>query len=256
MEGPRPFRLRWAHYLLAVLAYLALLLAWAPASLLAWALPRVTQQAVMLEQPQGSMWHGGAAGLWVQAAGKPQRLGRVDWHLKPLDLLSGRLGYRLQLGGSGIDAMATLRAGVRGGELRDVRAALPASLLGQFSRDLALWQPGGTLVLDAERLAFGRGGAGGKAALRWRDAVSGRVNQPLGSYRADLEGTERGLAIKLSTEGGALVLQGSGLWSQKGGLDFTGLARPAPANRAELAGLLSLMGPAQADGSRAIRIGR
>lgn len=256
MEERQSFRLRWPHYLLAVLVYLALLLAWAPASLLAWALPRFTQQAVMLEQPQGTVWNGSAAGLQMQAAGKPQQLGRVDWRLRPLDLLSGRLGYRLQLAGAGIDAKATLRTGLQGAELREVRAELPASLLGQFSADLALWQPGGRLAVEAERLVVGRSGADGKATLRWRDAVSGRVNQPLGSYRADLEGTDQGLAIRLSTEGGALVLQGAGRWSQKGGLDFTGLARPTPASRAQLDGLLSLIGPAQADGSRAIRIGR
>ena len=256
MEERQSFRLRWPHYLLALLVYLALLLAWAPASLLGWALPRFTRQAVMLEQPQGTVWNGSAAGLRVQAAGRPQQLGSVDWRLRPLDLLSGRLGYRLQLAGAGIDATATLRAGLLGTELREVRAELPASLLGQFSADLALWQPGGRLALDAGRLVLGKQGAAGKATLRWRDAVSGRVNQSLGSYRADLDGTDQGLAIKLSTEGGALVLQGAGLWNPKRGLSFNGLARPTPASRAQLDGLLSLIGPAQGDGSRAIRIGR
>src|SRR5574340_930317 len=104
--------------------------------------------------------------------------------------------------------------------------------------------------------ARGRGSIDGTATLRWRDAVSGRLNRPLGSYRADLEGTDRGVAIELSTEGGALELQGSGLWRTQDGLNFSGLARPAPAGRAELERLLSLIGPAQADGSRAIRIGR
>lgn len=254
MAEQKPFRLRWPHILLAVVVYLALLLAWAPASLLAWALPRFTQQAVWLERPHGSVWHGQAAGLRLQVAGTARQLGRVNWQLRPLDLLGGRLGYRLQLAGAGIDAAMTLRAGVAGGELREVRAELPASLLGELSPDLALWQPGGRLALQGERLAFERSGVEGRATLRWRDAVSGRVNQPLGSYRAELEGTERGLAIELSTEAGALVLQGSGNWNGRRGMVFNGTARAAPASRAQLDGLLSLIGPAQADGSRAIRI--
>jgi general secretion pathway protein N len=255
MEEQRPFRLRWPHYLLAALVYLALLLAWAPASLLAWALPRFTQQAVWLDQAEGSVWHG-RAGVLLWAEAGADELGRVDWQLRPLDLLGGRLGYRLQFAGTGVDAAATLRAGVQGGELREVRAELPASLLAQFVPDLAPWQPGGSLALQAEHLAFGRDRVEGTAVLRWRDAVSGQVSQPLGSYRADLDGTEQGLAIKLSTEGGALVLQGSGLWRPQHGLDFRGLARPTPASRGALDGLLGLLGPAQADGSRAIRIGR
>lgn len=258
MAEQKPFRLRWPHVLSAVLVYLVLLLAWAPASLLAWALPRFTQQAAWLEQPQGSVWHGSAAGLRLEVEGRSTQLGRVDWRWRPLDLFAGRLGYRLRLGGAGIDAAVTLRAGVQGGELREVRAELPAGLLAGFLPDLALWQPGGRLLLETERLAVGKDGAEGKATLRWRDAVSGRVKQPLGSYRADLEGKGQGqgVAITLSTEAGALVLQGSGLWHPKGGLRFFGQARPTPAGRAELDGLLSLLGPVQADGSRAIRIGR
>ena len=256
MEASKGFRLRWPHYLLAAFVYLLALVAWTPASLLGWALPRFTQQAVTLGEPQGTLWHGSAARLQVQAAGKAQQLGRVDWQLRPLDLFTGRLGYRLQLGGAGIDARATLRAGMAGTELREVRAELPAQLLGEFSPDFALWQPGGRLALEAERLALGKKGGEGKAVVRWRNAASGRVNQPLGSYRADLEGTDQGVAIKLSTESGALVLQGAGLWRQKGGLSFNGTARPTPASRDQLDGLLSLIGAAQADGSRAIRIGR
>lgn len=256
MAQAKPFRLRWPHALLAALLYLVLLLAWAPASLLGWALPRFTQQAVWLDQPSGSVWRGEAAGLRVKpAAGPEQTLGRLSWTLRPLDLFSGRIGYQLQLGGAGIDATATLSAGMKGGELRGARAALPASLLGRLSADLELWQPGGRLALEAERLGFAKSGIQGQGTLRWLDAASGRVRQPLGSYRADLEGTDQGLSIKLATEAGALVLQGSGLWSPKNGLNFFGLARPTPASRAELDGLLSLIGPAQPDGSRAIRIG-
>lgn len=256
MAEQKPFRLRWPHALFAVLVYCVLLLAWTPASLLAWALPRFTQQAAWLEQPQGSVWHGSAADLRLEVAGRSTQLGRVDWRWRPLDVFAGRLGYRLQLRGAGIDAAATLRAGMQGGEVRELRAELPAALLAGFLPDLALWQPGGRLLLEAERLAFGKDGAEGQATLRWRDAVSGRVRQPLGSYRAELEGKDQGVAITLSTESGALALQGSGLWHPRGGLRFHGQARPTPASRAELDGFLSLLGPAQADGSRAIRIGR
>lgn len=247
-------RLRWPHFLLAVLVYLALLLAWAPASLLAWALPRFTQQVVWLDQAEGSVWRG-QAGVRVQPAAGPElQLGRANWQFRPLDLFAGRLGYQLELAGAGIDAVATLRAGGQGGALQDVRAELPARMLGQFWPDLALLQPGGRVVLQASSLAFGRDKVDGQATLRWLDAASGRMDQALGNYRAELEGTDQGLAIKLSTEGGALVLQGTGQWTPQGGLKFLGTARPAPDSRTELEGLLSLIGPAQADGSRAIRI--
>lgn len=256
MEKP-PFRLRWQHYLLAVAVYLALLLAWAPASLLAWALPQLTGQAVWLEQAQGSVWRGEASAVRVESASGPDlQLGRLRWQLEPLDLFSGRLAYRLELSGAGIDAAGVLRAGRQDTRLHDAQAELPASMLEQVSPDFALWQPGGRLLLETTELVFGQTGVEGQATLRWLDAVSGRVRTPLGSYRAELEGTESGLGIKLSTESGPLSLQGSGLWSPGRGMSFFGLARPAPASRIELEGLLSLLGPAQSDGSRALHIGQ
>lgn len=256
METP-PFRLRWPHYLLAAVVYLALLLAWAPASLLAWALPQLTGQAVWLEQAQGSVWRGEAAAVRVESASRPdQKLGRLRWRLKPLDLFSGRLAYQLELSGAGIDAAGVLRAGTQDTRLHDAQAKLPASMLEQLSPDFALWQPGGRLLLETAELVFRQAGVEGHATLRWLDAVSGRVRTPLGSYRAEFTGTQSGLGVRLMTEAGALRLQGAGTWTARRGLVLVGSARPEPESRTALDGLLSLIGPAQADGSRAIRIGR
>jgi hypothetical protein len=258
MTEQKPFCLRWPHYLLAVLVYFIFLLAWAPASLLAWALPRFTQQAVSLEQAEGSVWRGQAAGVRVQSAAVPNlQLGRVSWQLRPLDLFSGRLGYQLQLTGAGMDAQGALRVGAKGAELPELRAELPATMLGQLSPDLAVWQPGGRLAFETSHLAISRTGqVDGQATLRWHDAVSGRVRPQLGSYRAELEGVENGLKFKLATESGPLSLQGLGNWDRQRGVVFNGTARAAAASRSELEGLLSLMGPTQPNGDRAIRITR
>lgn len=251
-----PFRLRWPHYLLAALVYLALLLAWAPASLLAWALPHFTRQVVSLSQAEGSIWHGQAAGIRIQAAASPElQLGRVNWQLRPLDLFVGRLGYRLQLTGAGIHAQGVVRAGAKSGELLETQIELPAKWLQQLSPELGLWQPGGKLLLKTDRFTFSRTGAAeGTATLRWLNAVSGRVRPLLGSYRADIEGMENGIKFKLLTESGALSLQGVGNWDRRHGVVFNGVANPAPDSRTELDGLLNLLGPAQPNGNRVIRI--
>lgn len=256
MAARVPFHLRWPHYLLAVLVYLTLLLAWAPASLLAWALPHITRQAVSLDQAEGSVWRGQAAGIRLNIAASPElQLGRIGWQLRPLDLFGGRLGYRLQLTGAGIDAQGVARAGANSGELLETRIELPAKWLQQLLPELGLWQPGGRLVLTTDRLAFSRAGAAeGEATLRWLDAISGRVQPRLGSYRADIEGMENGLKFKLSTESGSLSLQGLGSWDHRRGMVFNGVARPVPDSRAELDGLLSLIGPAQPNGDRVIHI--
>lgn len=252
-----PDRLRWPHFLLAALVYFALLLAWAPASLVAWALPRLTQQAVWVEQTEGSVWHGQAAGvrLHTAAAGSLQ-LGRVNWQLRPLDLFAGQIGYLLELSGAGIDAMTVLRTSVVRGELKEARAELAAEWLERLSPDLGLWQPGGRLVFETDGLAFSGGKVDGQATIRWLHATSGRASRPLGNYRANLEGVENALNFKLSTESGALHLHGTGSWNRQHGLAFIGTARAAPDVRAELEGLLSQVGQAQPNGEYAIRIGR
>lgn len=255
MTVREPFRLRWPHYLLAVLVYLALLLAWAPASLLAWALPHFTQQAVSLDQAEGSVWRGKAAGIRVKVAAAPElQLGQISWRLRPLDLFSGRLGYRLQLTGAGIDAQGVVRAGTNSGELLETRVELPAKWLEQLSPDLGFWQPDGRLVLNADRITFDGSGPAGDATLRWLNAASGRVRPRLGSYRADVEGMENGLKFKLSTESGPLSLQGLGSWDRRRGMVFSGVASAAPDSRTELDGILSLIGPPQPNGDRVIRI--
>lgn len=255
MTERAPFRLRWPHYLLAALTYLTLLLAWAPASLLGWALPHFTRQAVSLDRPEGSVWHGQAAGIRARAAGLPElQLGRVSWTIRPLDLFAGRLAYRLQLSGAEIEAHGVVRGGTKRGELLDTRIEIPAQWLAQLAPELDWWQPGGRLVLTTDRIAFSATAATGDATLRWLDAVSGRARSRLGSYRADIEGVERGLKFKLSTESGPLSLQGQGNWDRQRGVVFNGVARTDPDSAAALNGLLSLIGPAQPNGERVIRI--
>ncbi len=254
---PQPFRLRWPHYGLAVLAYLVLLLAWAPAGLLAWALPRASQQMARLDHVEGTVWRGSAQALRVQPASGPgESLGRLAWRLQPLELLRGRLGYRVSLDGAGIEAAGSVLLGPRRVALQALRGEAPADWLGRLSPDLAMWQPQGRVLFESETLAFGKSAITGRGSLRWIDAMSGHARIRLGSYRAELEGRDTGLAIKLSTESGALQLQGSGVWTPQRGLQFAGSARPSPGSGTESANLLGLLGPSQADGSRPIRIGR
>jgi hypothetical protein len=257
MADQKRFRFRWPHYLSATLVYLTLLVVWAPASLLAWVLPQLTQQVVKLDHEQGSLWRGHAERAQVKfASGLELQLGQLNWQLKPLDLFVGQLGYRLELSGAGVDATAVLSAGSAGAALRDVHAELPANWLEQLSPDLALWQPGGRLVFETRYLLLGRTGKlEGQASLRWLDAVSGRVRPLLGSYRVDVEGADNRLRLKLTTESGPLFLQGAGQWEPRQGLAFRGTVRPAQEVQAELDGLLSLIGPAQADGSRGLQLG-
>lgn len=257
MSAAPPFRLRWPHYGLALLTYLVLLLAWAPASLLAWALPRMSQQAAWLDQVDGTVWRGSAAALRLQpATGAGQPLGRLRWRLQPLGLLGGHLVYRLSLDGAGIEAAGSVLVGPRRVALQGLRGEAPADWLGRLSPDLGIWRPQGRLLFESESLAFEPSAITGRGKLRWVDAVAGHARGRLGSYRAELEGRDTGFSIDLSTDSGPLLLRGAGSWTPQRGLQFAGTARAAAGAGAGPANFLGLLGPAQADGSRSIRVGR
>ncbi len=162
----------------------------------------------------------------------------------------------MSLAGAGIEAAGNVQAGPRRVVLRALRGGSPADWLGRLSPDLAMWQPQGRLLFESEFLAFEKSAITGRGSLRWVDAMSGHARDRLGTYRAELDGSNTGLAIKLSTESGALQLQGTGMWTPQRGLQFTGTARPAAGSAATSASVLGLPGPPQADGSRPIRIGR
>ena len=254
MSDAAPFRLRAAHFVLAIAVYFALLVAWAPASLVAWALPRASGQALRLDAPQGTVWTGSATMIWARGGANAEPLGRVSWRWRPLDVFSGRLGYALDVRGEGIDARALVRVGRSGGDVRELQAAAPARLLGAWSPDLAAWQPGGRLALASDAIVYAHGSYTGQATLRWHDAMSGLARQPLGTYRAEIDSAERAVRFRLTTETGALQLQGTGSWAPPGRLQFDGTARSSGDGAFD--GLLALIGPARADGSRIIRVGR
>lgn len=254
MSEAAPFRLRAPHVLLALAVYLALLVAWAPASLVAWALPRASGQALWLDGPEGTVWNGAGTTLWAQIGANAEPLGRVTWQWRPGELLAGRLGYALAVRGAEVDAHALVRVGPAGAELRRLQAAAPAHLLGAWSADLSAWQPGGRLALASDEIAFASGEISGRATLRWHDAVSALARQPLGTYRAEVDGRDGALRFRLATEAGALQLQGAGSWAPSRPLQFDGTARSGGDGAFD--SLLALIGPARPDGSRAIRIER
>jgi hypothetical protein len=254
MSEATAFRVRAPHVILGVAVYLALLVVWAPASLVGWVLPRASGEALWLDEPTGSVWSGTATTFWAKVGGGAEPLGHVTWRWRPGDLLAGRLAYALELRGAEVDARVLVRVGAGGGELRSFHAAAPARFLGEWSADLKAWQPGGRLAVASEEIVFAGGRVTGKATLRWQDAVSALARQPLGTYRADLDGNDRNVRFRVATEAGALQLQGVGTWAPSGGLKFDGTARSGGDGAFD--GLLTLIGPASPDGSRVVRIGR
>ncbi len=236
------------------LFYLAFLVASIPTGIVARQIERQTDKRILLGSEKGTLWKGSADILIVDPNGAvPRRLGSASWRFRAADLLGGKLGFDLEIADRGVMAKGVVGLGAGGVRIKDAKAEIQAGWLARFHGALATLRPGGRIVFDATDFSFTPGGFAGRAELRWLNASSALTAQPLGNYRADLEGKAQGVSFSLATEQGVLDLSGAGNWSRRGGLAFDGIARKR-ADAVGLDALLRIMGPAQSDGAYLIRV--
>ena len=226
----------------------------APARWLAVGMARATGGMVQLAEPQGSLWNGSARLLLTGGAGSQDRAalpGRVQWRLRPA---LGSLALAMTADCCTPAGPLALRVSPRWGgarvDVQDGQTLWPAALLAGLGTPFNTIQPQGELALATQGLAAewraGRASVQGGAELTLRH-VSSRLStlQPLGSYRVQLQGGDAP-GLTLSTLEGPLQLSGNGQWVG-GRLRFSGEATAAPAQQAQLANLLNLLGRRQGD---------
>jgi general secretion pathway protein N len=239
----------------------------APAAWLAGAVASLTSQRVLLADARGTVWTGSAVAVLTGGEGSRDASslpGRLNWTLRPHGLgLELALQHACCLNG-------TLAVRVRPGFGRteftvvtppDWVGQWPTALLGGLGTPWNTMQLGGTLRLVSKgmriELVQGRVLLDGQANLEVVD-VSSRLStlESLGSYRMTVLGNPArpGFSqLTLTTQDGALQLNGSGTWGPAG-VRFRGDARASTNEEAALSNLLNIIG--RRDGARsAISIG-
>ncbi len=236
---------RWLRYLaLGLLSYAVFLVVLLPGGWLSWGVARLSDNRVLLDDGQGTIWHGSGHLFVRDVKGAAQDLGRAEWRFDMLQLLLLRGQVRLRTSGPQSDIFVTLRVTPWGLSLNDTRLSASAGLASAFYAPASLFAPQGLLRLRTNRLVFGRSGLQGNAEIYWDKAGSALSSvQPLGSYRLDLSGNGKEATLQLATVDGALDLSGQGRWQLigDGQLQLTGTAQ-AKQQLAELQPLLRLMG--------------
>lgn len=232
------------------------LVAFAPASWLARGVASATQNYVLLDNPQGTIWNG--SGVLVLTGGRASRdasalPGRIQWniglHTSGLEL---RLSQSCCLNG-----LLTLRVSPGWGRTEVQVIPSAAGTVGQWPSAWlsGLGTPWNTLQLQGPiRLTTGKltiESVQGRWILKGQADVdllniSSRLStrKPLGSYRLSVQGdggNGGGTVLNLSTMNGALKLYGSGNWGA-GGLRFRGEATTNPEDQAALQNLLNVIG--------------
>lgn len=245
---------RWAYIAVGVLVYVAVLIAAAPASLIAKTATRFSDGAVSLASAHGSVWRGGAR-LYVGRGTETQPLGDIAWHIQPLWLFTGRLRARFVVNAPDVDLDVTASLSISRLSLQDFHAAFPAAVIAKVYPPAQLLGPQGAVRIEGKKFELGRRRARGEAVITWRQAASHMTNvQPLGDYRLQASGRGDSVGLELKTLKGSLNVTGRGAWRlADGSLKFNGRARPT-ARAGELEPLLKLLGPDRGKGQRAISI--
>ena len=235
------------------------LLAWAPAQWLATAVSDATGERLLLADARGTVWNGSAQLVLTGGVGS-----------RDASTLPSRLHWTLGLDGAALllraqqdccmSAPLTLRLRPGLGKLR--LELVPPATPGALAQWPAAWLTGlgtpwntlrlaGNLALSSPGFAAetvqGRWILSGQAQLDLRGMSSGLSTlDTLGSYRLQLNGSERGetTQVSLSTMEGALQIVGNGQWAASR-LRFNGQASAAPGSEAALSNLLNLIGRRQ-----------
>jgi general secretion pathway protein N len=252
--------MRTALYLLAAVVVLAITVAvLAPAQWAAGVVNSATQGRIELAETRGTVWNGSA--VLVLASGSdpgavraslPERL---SWQLSPWSLLVGQIELTLSHPSALTQGLA-IRASLFGGAatLGATTVRLPASLLVGLGAPWNTVRPGGILMLGWDRLQIEPRRLTGNLSAEWQHASSALTPvSPMGHYRLKTNGIWPGTQLELLTISGPLELKGSGTIPEGGRLRFAGraqaLAGTDPGVKAQLTGLISLLGRRDGDGA-------
>lgn len=218
--------------------FLAGLIAFAPASLMGYALTRASGGMLSLAQTQGSLWQGSGVAL-LKNKSRYQTLGSYRWQLQPF-----RAALQMQADGA---APMTLRYIPFAGkvEIDALRLSLPASALELVAPQLAPYQLQGMFDAHSDHLSLDAHGLNGQVSVDWARAASGLSEiRPLGDYRIVLQGNGAAVDAQITTLAGKLQLTGTGRFDPKSGMHLNGTAQAAPGTAAtELNELLHHIGP-------------
>jgi general secretion pathway protein N len=252
--------MRTALFLLAaLLALMITLLVIAPAQWAAGSVRSATNGRVDLAEARGTIWNGSAV-LVLAASSDPGATRaslpeRLSWQLSPWALLAGQLDLTLSHP-SALTQPLAIRAPLFGGTtvLGATTVRLPASLLVGLGAPWNTLRPGGILTLTWDRLQIEPDRLTGNLSAEWQYASSALTPvSPMGHYRLKTNGVWPGTQLELLTISGPLELKGSGTIPEGGRLRFTGRAQAQagtdPGVKAQLTGLISLLGRRDGDGA-------
>ncbi len=242
--------MRVAAFLVAAIGlFAAAIAAFAPATLVDARLASLSEGQLRISDASGTIWSGHGAltdmgGTWRMP---------LAWRLSPMTLARGAPAVTL-LPVAGATPAGTISADGNGASLSQFSAELPAHALAALLPAREAIALGGTIAVAAAAFSFdGTRGAGALSAT-WRGArvQAGGRSLDLGTVQLALLPQDRRLSGTISNSGGDVRMNGTATLADNA-LTVDGTLAPTPNAAADVAGLLSTLGPA--DGNGAVRVG-
>lgn len=242
-------------YLAAAAFYGALLIVTAPASLLDSPARKLSHGQLSLANCLGTIWHGSATPTLKIALDSNKSLQTLHWQISPMALLMGTPKAELDWDDTVTPMQLVLDWKTLTLTLTHLQLSLPAEVIGELSTFLKPAQLSGDLHIESPRLSYSNGHLQGNVTTRWNQASSAMSPiHPLGDYLIDIKVAKDTLHATLSTQSGALLLDGQAHWSPTQKFHFNGTARAAPESQVMLSELLHHLGPETVPGTYQIRL--
>lgn len=235
--------------LLFTVAFAVFLIATVPAKYALSFLPANTP--VQLSGVSGTIWNGQAASLRQQQTD----LGKLEWSLKPLSLITMKLAVDFRLSKQGLlaEGEATVHKDqtieLSSTELKGDVGALP------LPEDKMLATPAGRFNADIEHaLLKGQTIIEANADILWKPArITAPSEYDLGEISLDIEGKDSNISGKLGSKKSPVNLSGTVLLDKNGFLNSNIKLSPHAQTPAEIRDMLPLAGKPARDGSITIK---
>jgi len=245
-DKSRSAAMRWA-LAGSALGVLVAFVAFAPAAWLANAVASATQKRLLLSDARGTIWSGSAVAVLTGGEGSRDATslpGRLEWTLRPRALglelqlqhaccLNGTVAVRIEPGFGRTSYTLIPPSGWVG--------QWPTAFLGGLGTPFNTMQLGGMLRLVSPNLRV--------ESVQGRWIVDGRADFEVVDV-SSRDAANPGISVlSLTTQSGALKLDGSGTWGPAG-VHFRGEARASATEERALSNLLNIIG--RRDGARSV----
>jgi general secretion pathway protein N len=232
---------RWQWFAAGTIAYLAMLVATAPATLVDAVVGRASEGRLRVAEARGSVWSGAGRIQLLDASRQAGISKDIAWRWMPGSALRGRLVGEMELDSSARRfEVAWSPARI---EVTDADINVPAAILGIAEPKLAPFGLGGDLMIHITDLVIRTADMQANATVVWRSASSAHTKvSPLGDYELRFEHSGTARTAILRTLGGPLQLDGTGAWTQGARPAFKAAARISPQYREELEPLMRMIG--------------